>query len=50
LHESLFRTFPHQLMTAEVRVDNIDLSELGLEAECKPSLGGSFADQTGPLS
>lgn len=36
-HESLFRTFLHPLMTIQIRVNDIDLSELGLEAEGTPS-------------
>jgi len=29
----LFRTILHQVMTAEIRVHDVDLSELGLEME-----------------
>lgn len=31
--DDLFRTLLHQLMTAQIRVNDIDLSELGIEAE-----------------
>jgi type I restriction enzyme, S subunit len=31
--ESLFRTLLHQLMTAQIRVDDLDLSALGVEAD-----------------
>ena len=33
--QGLFRTLLHQLMTAEIRVGDLDLSELGLDAEDK---------------
>lgn len=32
----LFQTLLHQLMTAQIRVDDIDLSELGVDAEVLP--------------
>jgi type I restriction enzyme S subunit len=31
--QDLFRTLLHQLMTAEIRVNNVDLKELGLDSE-----------------
>jgi type I restriction enzyme S subunit len=33
LHKDLFSTLLHQLMTAQIRVNDIDLTELGVEAE-----------------
>ena len=39
----LFRTLVHQLMTAQIRVHDVDLSGLGLEAQTGDFNGGNHA-------
>jgi len=46
----LFRTLLHQLMTAQIRVNDIDLSELGIETEPIINNGVENGRKAGALS
>ncbi len=48
--EQLFRTLLHQLMTAQIRVNDMDLSELGLEIEEETPQGDRHGKKAGALS
>lgn len=46
----LFRTLLHQLMTAQIRVNDVDLSELALEIEDETPQGDRHGKKAGALS
>ena len=48
--EQLFRTLLHQLMTAQIRVNDVDLSGLGLEIEDETPQGDRHGKKAGALS